>query len=410
MFTKRMLGILLACTMLLTGVVTMAQATEHNTDVTIQIFQSKVEIVEQLEEMAKEYTELTGVKVEVLGAVGDGFQDVLLGKLTSGQGPTIFSCAPGASLEKLNSYLYDLTDQPYVADIADGLALTMDGKVLGVPYGVEGYGLLYNKTLVDPAKMTDYDTFANLAAEIKATGIDFVELSDKSYFLIAHILNIPFAVQEDPNAFLAQVNKGEVKLADTPAFQEWAKMMDVIRANSGNPMGITYDDQIANFATGKTAMIHQGNWAYGMFADYGVTFDMSMAPLPLLGNDKLAVGMPNAWVINKDRDQAEIDEALKFFEWMFTSERGHAYIAKEFGFIPALKSVQVTDLNPLSAAVHDYTVSGKTLSWTFRDWPNASGLINNQLFPVAQKFFADPTMTGEQFLQELDKAWAEGVK
>jgi meso-butanediol dehydrogenase/(S,S)-butanediol dehydrogenase/diacetyl reductase len=46
--------------------------------------------------------------------------------------------------------------------------------------------------------------------------------------------------------------------------------MEVIRADNANPMGVTYDDQVANFATGKAAMIHQGNWVWGMFADYGI--------------------------------------------------------------------------------------------------------------------------------------------
>lgn len=412
---RKVLCIAMAAALLMVGSTAcfggaLAASAEHDTSVTLQIFQSKVEIVDQLEALAKEYTELTGVKVEVLGAVGDNFLDILVGKLTSGQGPTIFNCAPGATLDKLHSYLYDLSGQPYVSDIADNLALTYDGKVVGVPYGVEGYGFVYNKELVDPSKMTDYESFAALAGELKGSGIDAVELSDKSYFLLAHIFNVPFALQKDYVAFIDKLNKGEVSMAQTPEFQEWAKFMEVIRANSQNPMGITYDDQVANFATGKTAMIHQGNWVWGMFADYGIKFDMSIAPMPVMGNDKLSVGMPNAWVINKDRSEAEIKEALKFFEWLFTSERGHHYIVDEFKFIPALKSVQVTNLDPLSTAVHEYSNSGKTLNWTYQIWPNGSGIINNNLFPVAQKFFSDTSMTGQQFLEALDAAWAEGVK
>ncbi|QQO08479.1 ABC transporter substrate-binding protein [Breznakiella homolactica] len=376
-------------------------------NVTVQIFQSKVEIVDQLEAMAKEYTELTGVKVEVLGASGDNYMDTLVGKLTSGQGPTIFNVSPGGRLERLHSYLYDLSGQPYISDIADNQALVYDGKILGVPYSVEGYGLIYNKKLVDPSRMTDFNSFRSYAASLKASGVDPVQMSDKAYFLVGHILNVPFAMQDNYLDYIAKLNKGEVKMAATPEFQEWARFMEVIRANTANPMGVTYDDQIANFATGKTAMIHQGNWVWGMFADYGVTFDMSIAPLPLMGNDKLSVGMPNAWCINKDRSQEEITEALKFFEWFFTSERGHHYIANEFNFIPALKSVPVSGLDPLSTVVHEYTRSGKTLPWTYRDWPE--GLINTHILPTAQKFFSDTSMTGQRFLEELDKAWVEGA-
>lgn len=406
MCMKKISSIFMAAIMVLLPFAALAQG-EHNTDVTIQIFQSKVEIEEQLTALAKEYTELTGVKIETLGAAGDSYTDILMGKLTSGQGPTIFSVSPGSQLERLNSYLYDLSDQPYVADIAENQALVYGGKVLGVPYGVEGYGFIYNKDLVDPAKMTDFESFKTYMEELKGQGLDALLLSDASYFLIAHIFNVPFAMQADYLAYLEQLAKGEVKMAETPEFQEWAKFMEVIRATAANPMGITYDDQIANFATGKAAMIHQGNWAWGMFADYDVTFEMGMSSMPVMGNEKLSVGMPNAWVINKDRDQAEIDEALKFFEWLFTSERGHHYITEEFKFIPAMKSIQVSNLDPLSQVVHEYTNGGKTLVWTYNDWPD--GMVNSYLFPTAQKFFSDTAMTGEQFLAELDKAWAEGV-
>lgn len=403
---KKLLCLALSLAVLMIG--TGALAEEHNTDVTLQIFISKVEIVSQLEAMAKEYTELTGVNVEVLGAVGDDYQGTLLGKLTSDQGPTIFSCSPGESLGKFNSYMVDLSDQSYASDIAEGLALTYDGKVVGVPYGVEGYGLVYNKDVVDPSQMTDLDTFTAYAASFTEQGVDAVEMSDKSYFLIGHIMNIPFAMQEDYVDFVNKLNAGEVKMAETAEFQEWAKFMEVIRANSANPMGITYDDQVANLAIGKTAMIHQGNWVYGMFADYEIDFELGMAPLPVMGNTKLPVGMPNAWCINNQRSEEEIAEAMKFFDWLFTSERGHEYITQEFGFIPALKSVKVENLDPLSAIVHEYTVTEQILPWTYQIWPG--GMINNQLFPAAQKFFADETMTGEQFLESLDAAWAEGVK
>ncbi len=36
--------------------------------------------------------------------------------------------------------------------------------------------------------------------------------------------------------------------------------MEVIRSEGSNALEVTYDTQTGDFATGKTAMIHQGNW------------------------------------------------------------------------------------------------------------------------------------------------------
>lgn len=40
-------------------------------------------------------------------------------------------------------------------------------------------------------------------------------------------------------------------MADTKEFQEWAKFMDVIKANTKNPLEVKYDSQMGDFATEK---------------------------------------------------------------------------------------------------------------------------------------------------------------
>ena len=111
-------------------------------DLTISIFQSKNSIIDQLEDMAEEYTELTGIKVEVLGAPGENYLDNLRGKLTGKQGPTIFTVSEGTQLDILHSYLCNLSKEPYVSEIAEGMGLEYEGTLLGIPQAGEGYGMV----------------------------------------------------------------------------------------------------------------------------------------------------------------------------------------------------------------------------------------------------------------------------
>ncbi|WP_062107303.1 sugar ABC transporter substrate-binding protein [Bacillus niameyensis] len=374
---------------------------------TITIFNSKVEIVDQLEALAKEYTKETGNKVEIWGAAGDQYMQQLQTKLSSNQGPSIFSVTPEHT-EKLKSYLYDLSNEEYVKNIAPNMELKIDDKIIGIPYGVEGYGIVYNKDMVDPKDVTDYNSFVKVLEKYNDQGINGFGLSQEAYFLIGHILNTPFALQDDPLAFLEKLNKGEVKMADTKEFQDFAKFMDAIKANAKNPVEITYDGNIGDFATGKTAMIHQGNWAYGMFEDYELGFDIGMMAFPLEGNDKLAVGVGNNWAINSQKDEAEIKAASEFLNWMFTSETGKRYIVEEFGFIPAMTNIEAKGLDPLSQAVLDASNSGETIPWASSYYP--SNIVVNDLTPATQEFFLSKDMTGQQFLEKLDAAWANGVK
>ncbi|MFD3271375.1 ABC transporter substrate-binding protein [Paenibacillus dendritiformis] len=375
----------------------------------ITIFQSKVEIAEQLEKLAQKYTEETGNEAEVWGAAGDNYTTQLQAKLTSNQGPSIFSIGPGTEAEKFKSYFYDMSNEGYAKNVAPNMALEVDGKVTGIPYGVEGYGLVYNKDLVNPSDVTDLDSFTKTLEKFKNENINGLALSQEAYFLIGHIINTPFALQADPVDYINKLNKGEVKMADTKEFQEFAKFMDAIKAYAKNPMEIKYDTQMGDFATGKTAMVHQGNWSFSMLKDFGdFGSNIGMMPLPINGNKKLTVGVASYWVVNGTADADEIKAANAFLDWLFNSETGKKTIVEDFQFIPAMTNIEAGNMDPLSQAVYEATQSGETLMTANNYFP--AGIITNDLAPAAQAFFLDKSMTGEQFLKNLDEVWAKATK
>ncbi len=375
----------------------------------ISLFQSKVEIAEPLEALAKTYQKETGNEVEVWGSAGDAYATQLQAKLAAGEGPTVFSVATGAEADKFKSYYADLSDEPFAKDIAKDMALKDGDKIVGVPYGVEGFGLVYNKSMVDPKNVTDLASFTQTLEKIKSEGKNGLSLSQEAYFLIGHIINTPFALQADPTGFIEKLNKGEVKMADTKEFQEFAKFMEAIRANTTNPMEVKYDSQMGDFATGKNAMVHQGNWSYGMLKDFGdLGFDVGMMGLPLAGNDKIAVGVASNWVVNSKADADQVKAAKAFLNWMFTSDSGKNAIVNEFKFIPAMTNIEAGELDPLSQTVYEATKNGQTIPWALNYFPQ--GIIVNDLAPATQAFFLDKKMTGEQFLKNLDAAWAKGAK
>lgn len=373
----------------------------------IIIFQSKVEITDQLEACAKAYTDETGVEVEVWGTTGDDYLQQLKIKLGNNQGPTVFSLAPGSESNELKAYLADLSDLSFVGDIADNMANVIDGKTVGIPYTMEGFGVVYNKSLIDASKVTDVTSFVKMLQDQKAAGVNGFSLSQESYFLIGHILNTPFALQADPMDYINKLVAGEVTMQDTPEFKDFADLMVAIRENTNNPLEVNYDTETGDFATGKSASIHQGNWCYGMFKDYDVSFDMGMMPLPISGNDKIAVSVPTCWYVNSQASDAEIQAGKDFINWLYTSETGKKYLMEEFGFIPVLKTMQSPKLDPLSQSVSEYAAAGKTISWPMSYWP--SGIVDVYLVPVAQEFFTTD-MTADEFLAKLTDAFVEAGK
>ncbi|MBP5159814.1 MAG: ABC transporter substrate-binding protein [Lachnospiraceae bacterium] len=373
----------------------------------IIIFQSKVEISDQLEALAKEYQKETGVEVEVWGTTGDDYFQQLKTKLSNNQGPTLFSLAPGSESRQLSAYLEDLKDLSFIDKIASGMADTVDGKLAGIPYTVEGFGLVYNKSLIDASKITDNASLIAMMQDMQSKGITGVGLSQESYFLIGHILNTPFAVQDKPAEFLDKLLKGEAKIADTDAFKQFAEVYDAIRTYSYNPLEVNYDKECGDFATGKTAAIHQGNWCYGMFADYNVDFEMGFMPLPICGNDKLAVSVPAAWYVNSQASDADKLAGKNFLNWLYTSDTGKHYLMDEFGFIPVVDGMENANLDPLSKEVARFTSEGKTMPWPMSDWP--AGIVDVHLVPVAEQFFTTG-MSTDELLTALDQAFENASK
>jgi ABC-type sugar transport system, periplasmic component len=373
----------------------------------IVLFQSKVEISEQLEAMAKAYEEETGVEIEVWGTTGDDYFTQIKTRLSNNQGPTVFSLLPGGESTQLTAYLEDISSLSFIDKVAAGMVDEQDGKKVGIPYTMEGFGMVYNEKLMDTSAITDTAALVKFMQDEKAEGRTAFGLSKEGYFLIGHILNAPFALQENPEEFMEKVVAGEQTITDVKEFQEFAQIYASIRENSYNPLETNYDKACGDFATGKVPALHQGNWAAGMFADYEMDFEMGMHPLPIGGSDKLAVSVPAAWYVNSQASEEEKQAGKEFLEWLYTSETGQTYLMDEFGFIPVVEGMENKNLDALSLEVQRYAEAGNTTVWATNYYP--AGIVDVYLTPIAEQFFTSE-MTEQELLEAIQVAFAEAGK
>lgn len=373
----------------------------------ITVFQSKTEIMGDLTALTEEYTKETGVQVKVWKTTGDNYFSDLKTDLANGDGPTIFSLQPGAESREMSDDLEDLKDLSFVTKIREGMADTIAGKTVGIPYTVEGFGLVYNGDLVNPSELTSVDALVDNLEDSSSKGVNGLGLSQEDYFLIAHLLNTPFAVQKDPDKYLQKVLGGQERLAKNKAFMEFGKLMEGIRANCANPVDVTYDNNCVEFASGVTAMIHQGNWCYSMFVEYNIDFDMGIAAVPIRGNNKLSVSVPTAWYVNANAPDDEKALAKDFLEWMYTSQKGIDYLMNKFKFIPVVEGMTSETLDPVSQSVADAVASGNTIPWVMSDWP--AGIVTTDLAPIAKEFFTTK-MSGKKLLNKLNDAFVSAAQ
>lgn len=394
---KSILSLALALCMLLGIGMVSAQAEEGK----VVIFQQKTEIYDQLVALAAAYQAETGIEVEVWPIAGDDYYQNLKTYMASESGPTVFTLNSRSEIEELSGYLADIGDLEVVANIQGELLSVVEDKTVGIPMTAEGFGIVYNKDMMKADEVSTMDGLIALIEAQKANDITGFGLSQEGFFLIGHIMNYPFAVQEDPVAFCQQVYSGEVNIADVAEFQELAKLFGAIRTNQRNPLEVTYDGNCGDFATGKTASIHQGNWCYSMFSSYDVGFEMGMTGVPVGGNTAIAVGIPSFWFVNSDASEGDQKLGKDFLNWLYTSETGVNYLMNEFGFLPVVNGMTSEKLDPLSACVGEAITAGNIIPWTFNtEWP--ASVVMNNLVPTVENFFTSE-MTEAELLQQLNE-------
>ncbi|GGG55078.1 ABC transporter substrate-binding protein [Paenibacillus radicis (ex Gao et al. 2016)] len=341
-------------------------------DVTIKVFQFKVEIADALNRMAEAYEKETGVKVQVeTHGGGEDYNALLRAEIAAGSEPEIFNAEGFAALEAYYDRATDLSGEPWAKDVIESAAAPakVDGKLLGMPMNIEGYGIFYNKELFAKAGITELPkTLTELeavVAKLEAADITPFVTTNEWWSIGHHTINVALAEQPDPVAFVEGTKAGTELFKNNEIFQKWTKYVDLVFNHSQKDKLTTdYATQVATFASGKAAMIQQGNWIQGDI-DKVAKLDIGLLPIPIddSGKARIYTGPANFWIVNSKSKNAE--EAKAFLNWMVTSDTGKSYITKEFKFIPALTSIKATteDVGQMGAAVSEQAASAGGWHW-----------------------------------------------
>ncbi|CAI9395381.1 ABC transporter substrate-binding protein [Niallia sp. Sow4_A1] len=385
--------------------------------VVVDLFNGKVEIADQLKALTDQYTKEhpnVTFNIETVGGGADGTA-ALKAKFASNTAPDIFGNGGYQEAVTWLDKLEDLSDQPWVDDAYESalVPMTVDGKIYGQPVNLEGYGFAYNKELFKKAGITELPTtFSELetaAEKLKAAGITPFSIGYGEWWVLAnHGLNVPFAYQDDADAFIKGLNDGSTKIAGNEHFNNFFDLLDLtIDYGNKNPLTTDYNTQVTLFATGETAMIQQGNWIQPMIDKITPNLEVGFIPMPLSDDeaksDKLMVDVPTNWVVHKDAPEKDKEAALDFLNWMVTSDFAKESIVKDFKYVPAFESIQATadDIGPLGAEIQKYSQEGKTYTWQFMKYPDGAG----QEFGASLQAYVGNQKSREETMKALDDTW-----
>ena len=330
----------------------------------------KPEIASKYEAIAAKYKEETGIEVRVQTAASGEYEKTLTSEMAKSDPPTIFQINGPVGYENWKDYCADLKDSELYQLVSDkSLAVKSGDGVYGIPYVVEGYGIIYNNAIMTKyfategakaASMDEINNYAKLAevvedmtAKKEELGIDgvFASTSLKTgddWRWQTHLMNMPLYYEFNTGTGDVITNCLEAKELEFKYADNYKNIFDLYTNNSTTDKnllgGKTVADSMAEFAAGKCAMVQNGNWAWGDIKKGGVVSEEDVKYLPIYtgidGEETqgLCIGTENYFAINSEVDAATQQASMDFLVWLFTSDYGKNAVVNELGFVAPFTS------------------------------------------------------------------------
>ena len=378
-------------------VLCVALATAACAEASVYYLNFKPEQDAQWQELAKIYTEKTGVPVTVVTAASGEYETTLMSEIEKTDAPTLFQVNGPVGLANWTDYCYDLAGTDLVKHLtSDAFALKEGDAVKGVAYVVETYGIIANTKLLEKAgytvaDITNFETLKKVADDIQARkaelGLDGAFTSagmdgSSDWRFKTHLANMPIYYEYKADGI------GSTGAIKGTYLDNYKAIWDLYITDSTCDPALlaakTGDDARNEFLAGKAVFFQNGTWEWGNLSSMGAE-NLTMLPIYIGAegeeNQGLCTGTENYWCVNSEAGQEKIDATIAFLEWVITSDEGRKSMSQDMGFVVPFDTFtgEYASANPLVAVDAALTAEGKTpVSWNFttmpsEEWKNGVG-------------------------------------
>ncbi len=393
------------------------------TTITLMASQDWIEDAEQ--ELGAKFEEETGIHVDYQILPADQYQDVLLTRLNSGEGPDIFMAQSGFAIEttyQVQENAVDLSNESWMDSysVFSAEQTSVDGVNYGMTYydTTTDYYMIYNKKLLEAAGITEVPTtFADFEAACQAlldSGVTpiYEPVADGWHQTMLWTENAQVLDKLDPG-IIDKLNNNEATFAEN---ENMLKQLEQLKdlADKGY-FGDNYlSDEFANaegyLASGEYAMCFLKPGAISSIvandANAGYTEeDFGIMLMPLLDNQYLNVHPtgPSKFIYSGSEN---IEAAKKYFEYITTADSlqyviDNASDVENFPF-DAGQSAEYSDTTNEFLGAYDDDHSGMVLQDVVTYYNEQWGDISANL---ASMFIGD--MTPQEVLQAIDDGRAQ---
>ena len=347
----------------------------------------KPESDEVLQNVAKMYTDKTGVPVKVVTAASGTYSQTLNSEMDKSAPPTLFIIGNQAAVKDWKDYAVDLKDTPIAKELTtDEYTLYDDeGHLVSISYCYECYGIIVNPDLIEKAghKVEDIKNFDTLktvvedihsrAAELGFDAFTSCDMDDSSSWrFTGHMANLEYYYEQEGEVWK------ECPPSITGKYMDNYKMLYDLCINNSltdpKELSVGGHDPLNEFKTGKAAFYVNGSWAFS--GESGVSDAVPNATMipyycGVAGEEKagLNVGTENYWAINSKASEADQKATMDFMVWLVSDPDASAKMVAELGVLPYKNAPESNNGFLKNAA--DYTAAGNyVMNWATNFQPD----------------------------------------
>lgn len=438
---KKILSFLLMTTMALSLTAcggSSSSTEEPKSSGSIYYLNFKPEIAPVYEEIAAAYEAETGIKLNVVTAASGTYEQTLKSEMAKAEAPTLFQINGPKGYANWKEYCADLSKTDLYSHLTDKSLAIKDGEgVYGIPYVVEGYGIIYNNAILEKyiatagAKIKSADeinNFATLKAVVEDMTAKKAELGIKGAFASTslkpgedwrwqtHLANLPIYYEfKNNNVDLASDATKEIKFEYA---ENYKNIFDLYLNNSTTEPKLLGSKQVADsmaeFALGQCAFVQNGNWAWSQISQVegNVVKPEDIRFMPIYTgvegeeNQGLCTGTENFFAINAKASEADQKLAADFITWLYSSETGKKFVIEKLNFIAPFDTFTETErpADPLAQEVIRWMEKEGTTSvaWNFTVFPNQTFKDN---FGASLLQYAQGQMAWEDVVSKMVADW-----
>lgn len=437
---KKLLSILTCCIVLLSSSFIFTGCKGNDSEDTIYYLNFKPEIASVYSEIAASYKSEKGITVNVVTAASGTYEQTLKSEMAKSSAPTIFQINGPKGYANWKDYCKDIKDTEIYKILSDkSLAITEGDGVYGIPYVVEGYGIIYNADILEKYfalknksvkinSVDDIKSFDTLKAVVEDMTKHKSELNIDGVFASTslkngedwrwqtHLANIPISYEFTENN--VDLSGDGVKSIEFKYAENFKNIFDLYINNSTTDRKLlgskSVADSMSEFALGKCAMVQNGNWAWSQIKGVSgnTVKEQNIKFLPIYTGMKgeetqgICIGTENYLCINKKASEKQQKLAEDFLYWLYSSDTGKKYVKEKLDFIPPFSTFESDEApsDPLAKEVMNWMKKDnvKNIAWNFTVFPSQTFKDN---FGAALLSYAQGTKTFDEVKASVISDW-----